>query len=88
MALWEFSLICDDGTVIEQTVVAEGQDEAAAAGAAVVLIGDHAGVRLSRPGGMASPEVETRWRDVLGETLPALVSNAGRMARYARGIAG
>ncbi len=85
MGLWEFHLQFDDGSVVEQTVVAEGASEQAAAGSASSVIADLPGVALARPGVAAAPEVEARWREML-EQLPGVVSDSGRLARYARGV--
>jgi len=86
MSLWEFRLRYADGAVIDQTVIAEGADEAGAAASAARVIVDKPEVALARPGVMASPEVEARWREALDGTFPAVVSDAGRLARYARGL--
>ena len=87
MTLWEFPLHYDDGTVVGQTVLAEGTNEADAGAAAVVAVSGHPGLALSRPGRVVPPEVETKWREIYGDAFPGIVSDAGRLALYARGIA-
>jgi len=86
MALWEFSLAFDDGTVLGQTVLAEGADEAGAAPAALIVVGDHPGLVLIRPGRAVAADVAARWHEVLGDALPEIVPDTGRLALYARGI--
>jgi hypothetical protein len=82
MTLWEFALRGSDGTVFEQTVIAEGADEEAAAASAAAMIVAMAGTVLARPGVAVAA---ARWREVVG-AFPALVSDRGRLARYARGL--
>ena len=85
MPLWEFPLESDDGTAFAQTVVAEGVSQAEAEAMARRAISDHSGVTLSRPSQVLSAEIEARWREVLGDSLPGIVSDSGRLALYARG---
>ncbi len=85
MTLWAFSIACDDGTIVEQTVLAEGAGEADAAVSALTAINDQSGLGLSRPGTELPSDVEGRWREVFGTAFPGIVSNAGRLALYARG---
>jgi hypothetical protein len=86
MTLWEFHLEYDDGTLTEQTVLAEGEDEDSAMTSAASLIDLQSGVVLSRPGKIVLPEIETRWREIYGDAFPGIVSDTGRLALYARGI--
>ena len=84
MSVWEFSYAIQDGTVVDGTLIAEAETEWEAAASAATLIADKPDVSLSRPGIKAPPEVEARWREVVD--FPTVVSNAGRFARYARGL--
>jgi len=85
MSVWEFRLRVEGGDEVDQTIVAEGADESAAADSAATLLGDQPYVALVRPGRTASAEVEARWREVFDDAFPGLVSDAGRFAQYARG---
>ena len=85
MTLWEFSFGYDDGTIVPTTIIAEGITEVDAAASADTLFADRADVIVSRPGRVVPPEVEKRWREVCG-SFPAVMSDAGRLALYARGI--
>lgn len=85
MTLWEFPLRDGGGTVFEQTVVAEGADEESAAASAAAIVVATPGVVLARPGIAIAANIAARWREVVG-AFPALVANAGRLARYARGL--
>jgi hypothetical protein len=85
MSLWEFRLRSGNETV-GQTVISEGDTEADAAAASATLISGKPDVTLSRPGEKAAPDVEARWREVVGGVLPTVVSDTGRFARYARGL--
>jgi hypothetical protein len=88
MTLWEFSFGYDDGTIVPTTIIAEGITEVDAASSAQTLFADRADVIVSRPGRVVPPEVEKRWREVAdGGCFPAVMSDAGRLALYARGIA-
>jgi hypothetical protein len=86
MTLWEFVLEFDDGTVIGQTVHAEGMNEADATAAAVIAVGGSLDLVILRPGKVVPPEIEMKWREVYGDAFPGIVSDAGRLALYARGI--
>jgi hypothetical protein len=83
MAIWEFTYTTSDGTVIDGTLVADAETEGDAAASVQSLIADKPEVVLARPGTMASPDVEARWREVVD--FPAVVSNRGRFALYAHG---
>jgi len=83
MAVWEFAYALKDGSVIDGTLVAEAETESDALISVQTLIADKPDVVINRPGTKASTEVESRWREVVA--FPAVVSNAGRFARYARG---
>jgi hypothetical protein len=86
MSLWEFPLTADDGSVISQTIVAEGATEPAAAESAARLLADSAGgATLARPGTIVPPDADPRWREVGDGVFPIVVSDAGRLALYARG---
>jgi hypothetical protein len=85
MTVWEFSLRYDDGTAVAQSVIAEGATEVDAFENARPCVGADQAARLARPGRAASTDVAARWRDVLGDAFPMVVSDEGRLARYARG---
>jgi hypothetical protein len=85
ITMWEFPLEDDDGTVICQTVLAEGLNEADAAAAAVVALAIPRSVCLGS-GQVVPPEAEIRWRELYGNALPGLVSDRGRLAIYVRSI--
>ena len=87
MPLWTFSLEAHGGAVVDQTVVAKGADETMAAASAMIVLDGHAGVALARPGRMAPPDAALRWAEACGDAFPAVLSNAGRLALYARGVA-
>lgn len=85
MTLWEFPLRYEDGTALDQTVLAEGTTEAEAAGAATAATAAHPGLVLAGPGVEVAPDVAARWREVYGENaFPEVVPNTGRLALYAR----
>jgi hypothetical protein len=86
MTLWEFSLECDDATAPGQTVITEGTTEVDAVVNADILLTHHVGAILLRPGRVVPLEIEKRWREV-SEAFPIVVSDTGRLALYARGIA-
>lgn len=87
MPIWEFHLVDGNGMVFGQTVVTEGANEADAASAAFAAVDGHPGLALTRPGKAVPPDVEARWREVLGDAdTPGIFSDAGRLALYARGI--
>jgi len=86
MPLWEFPLESDDGTAFGSTIVAEGANQAEAEAMARGAISGRTGLVLSRPSEVVSADVEARWREVLGDASPGIVSDSGRLARYARGI--
>ncbi len=84
--LWEFPLADEQGRGVEQTVVALGTTEIAAAELATLFLADNRmSAILSRPGTLVPAEAAPRWREVSGDTFPIVVSDAGRLARYARG---
>jgi hypothetical protein len=85
MNQWEFPLQDGGGTAFGQTVVAEGADEESAAASAAKIIVAMPGAVLARPGVTIADNIAARWREVAG-AFPALVSDAGRLARYARGL--
>ena len=87
MGLWEFSLIFSDGTVTDQTAIAQGASESEAAASALEEIGSESGATVSRPGRPVSSAAEAKWREICdGDAFPLVVSNSGRFARYARGL--
>ena len=87
MAVWEFALAFDDGGVrLGQTVVADGADEPTAAQSAASVVAEHPGLVLQRPGLAVAADVEARWREVCGDRFPAVMSDTGRLALYARGL--
>ena len=89
MTLWEFPLAYGDGTALDQTVLAEGDDEAAAAASALKAVIDRPNLVLSGPGHLVPADVEARWREVCENSgFPDIVPKAGRLARYARGLRG
>jgi hypothetical protein len=83
--LWEFGLCAGDGTPFAQSLVAEGVDEESAAACAAVMIDVGSGAVLARPGIAIGADAAMRWREVVA-AFPALVSDVGRLARYARGL--
>lgn len=86
MSLWEFPLVDGDGNVVGQTILAEGATEIAAAASAGELLSDSSGgATLARPGTVVPPDADPRWREVGGGVFPIVVSDAGRLALYARG---
>jgi hypothetical protein len=85
--LWEFSLICSDGAVADQTAIAQGASESEAAASALEAIRSESGAMISRPGRAVSSELEAKWREICdSDAFPVVVSNSGRFARYVRGI--
>ncbi len=87
MTVWEFQLQYADGTVVAQTVVAEAATEPDAFASAQACVNAIPRVRCARPGKAAPPDIEARWREVLRDVFPDVVSDAGRLALYARGDA-
>jgi hypothetical protein len=85
MNLWEFRLRWDGGAAVDQTLIAEGADEQAAAASAAAMIAGMSGVALVRPGAVVPSQVAMRWREVI-DVFPSIVSDAGRLAHYARGL--
>lgn len=86
MSLWEFPLIGHGGEVFEQTVVAEGATEPAAAELVTRFLAESRRVAtLARPGTVVPSDADLRWREVGAGALPIVVSDAGRLALYARG---
>jgi hypothetical protein len=85
MKQWEFPLHDGGGTAFAQTVVAEGADEESAAASAAKIIVAMPGAVLAHPGVTIADNIAARWREVAG-AFPALVSDAGRLARYARDL--
>ena len=86
MAVWEFRLVTDDATILDQTIVAEGQDETQAAASAKTLIEEKSSVALFRPGLSVSLDIAARWQEVCDGAFPCVFNNASRLARYARGV--
>ena len=87
MRLWEFSLTCSDGTVTDQTAIAQGATESEAAISALEQIGSESGAMILRPGRAVSAAAEAKWREICeSDAFPLVVSNSGRFARYVRGI--
>ena len=64
MAVWEFRLVTDDATILDQTIVAEGQDETQAAASAKTLIEEKSSVALFRPGLSVSLDIAARWQEL------------------------
>ena len=83
--LWEFTLRASDGAAFAQSLIAEGVDEESAAASAAVMIDVMSGAVLARPGIAIGADAAMRWREFVG-AFPALVSDAGRLARHARGL--
>jgi hypothetical protein len=85
MNQWEFPLHDGGGTPFGQTAVAEGADEESAAASAAKIIVAMPGAVLTRPGVIIADNVAARWREV-ASAFPAVASDAGRLACYARGL--
>ena len=86
MALWEYSITWQDGTVLGQTLLAEGADEAEAAASAISAASEHSCRVVPGPGHPVPADVEARWREIHGGNFPQIVSDRGRLAHYARGV--
>jgi hypothetical protein len=87
MRLWEFSLICSDGTVTDQSAVAPGANELEAAASVLEEIGSESGAMISRPGRVVPAALEAKWREICNrDAFPVVVSNSGRFDRYVRGL--
>ena len=89
MSLWAFELGFQGGAITNQIVVAEGDDELAAADGVLAALKLSQGVTVLRPGTpMAAQEAE-RWRS-LGDPafFPLVVNAAGRFAAFAQGRLG
>ncbi|MGE4064129.1 MAG: hypothetical protein AB7E79_12250 [Rhodospirillaceae bacterium] len=86
MSLWEFPLGYDDGTTVEQTVLAEGATDSQASAAALTHIRKHdPRLVITGSGQRVSSEVEARWREVAPpDPFPMIAPTTGRLALYAR----